>query len=460
MPRDISPSHELIAHFLKDNGYGETLAQFEKEHGKPIQPKLLNNVESLSDIIEDRLNYNTLVEELNKSNIDSVAENLPPALKAIADSQFEDWISPFPHTPRQLDGISALILSSAYDAATGDVYFTTNDGRVLLRSRDEEIKSFKLGEIIKKVMIIDNQETIALLAMSGMLYLKRTRSLESISQFATGSRFVVDAQYIRLGKEDYIVTLAWNNSLKLSRVKAKEKQVEQVSELKLNQQGTCFGLTIYRDRLVLLLGKLDNTLLEVYTLEGEVEEEDGKNKFELKYKISINDAEFTTASFSPRRIIIWNSGEHAGEIPLVAVATSHEPYMRVIITSLIDFDAVTSTSTSTEIRRNQIIRNLNTMSPQDKFSQPIIAWRLGTEKNNNNKVSGIWVMGDDGVIRGMDVVSGDVAVELKDDITNTGQGQSKSQTNHGKIKEFIGFVDQNRETLISCAVDKSITQWT
>lgn len=218
-----------------------------------------------------------------------------------------------------------------------------------------------------------------LLGMSGKLYLTDEKFNE-IEVIDTLSRFIIDANHVHSNGVDYIVILTWNSMLKL--VKLNESSV--VAALKLDQQGTCFDITTYRGEIVIVLGKLENTLLDVITIQEE--------QFASKYKISINDAEFTTSSFSPRFITI----SQKGGIPLVAVATSHEPYMRVIITSLIDFE----TSPLPPIARHQIIKNLNTLSPQDKFSQPLIAWR-----HNSEKESGIWVMGDDGVVRGLDLLT-------------------------------------------------------
>lgn len=110
--------------------------------------------------------------------------------------------------------------------------------------------------------------------------------------------------------------------------------------------------------------------------------------------------------------------------------------MRVIITSLIDFE----TSPLPPIARHQIIKNLNTLSPQDKFSQPLIAWR-----HNSEKESGIWVMGDDGVVRGLDLLDDKVAVELK-----------QHQT---KIKDFTCFYENGYEVLITSGIDRQTFEW-
>lgn len=469
MSKETTVVHELVAHFLKENNYVDTLDQFEKEHGKQIVPNALNEVESLELIVEDRLNFNLLQDRLKNTSIDTgIYGELPVGLKQLVSERFESWPVPYPHVPHALD-TKSLIISSAYDPYNGSVYFSSNDSKIIIVKDGVVVKTERFLEIVKKVLVVD-ETRVALIGMSGTMYLKRSGSLELVSEFSTGSRFIVDAQHIKYKGVDYIVLLAWNNVLKLFKIdngkdngNDQSEQSKLVSEMKLNQQGTCFSVVEYQGQLVLVLGKLESTLLEVYTLQDDTE-------FQLRYKISINDAEFTASSFSPRCIIVTPSRD-LGTVPLIAVATSHEPYMRIIVVSLIEFGAASSASNS--ISRNQIVRNFNTLAPQDKFSQPKIAWRLekGREnegKNENQKenenvdrkrerdVCGLWVMGDDGVMRGLDVVESKVVVELKrEDLA-----KQNSIGHSGKIREFITYIDEKGgENVISAGLDRQIIRW-
>ncbi|CCG20994.1 hypothetical protein CORT_0A06070 [Candida orthopsilosis Co 90-125] len=403
----------LVAHFLKENNYTQTLYHLELEHGKPVQPQLLNS-ESLSQIVEDRLQFSSYYNK-RKDPI-NVNEELPLRLKDLIHEQFVNWPSQYPQNPTKLN-IHSLVISSTYDENNGSVYFSTNDSQVII-SNSGTIKSIRFQEIVKKVLIVG--VNIVLLGMSGKLYLLN-ENFEDIGTFDTQSRFTVDVKHVNFNGTDYIIVLTWSNMLKLVKL---DDDISLVTELKLDQQGTCFDVTTYKNEIVIILGKLENTLLEVFTIQNE--------RFSPKYKISINDAEFTTSSFSPRFITISHKGNG---IPLIAVATSHEPYMRIIIISLIDFD-------STSIARNQIIKNLNTLSPQDKFSQPLISWKLDSKE----KESGIWVMGEDGIIRGLDIVDDKVVVELNQ--------------HQAKIKDFTSFINNNGdETLITSSIDRQTLEW-
>lgn len=111
---------------------------------------------------------------------------------------------------------------------------------------------------------------------------------------------------------------------------------------------------------------------------------------------------------------------------LLAVATSSEPHMKVIIvrllfpsTSILNETshsapraAVTQASQALEALALQnredaaILIQANTFAPQTSYSTPQVAWRPDG--------SGVWVNGDDGVVRGIEIKTGKVVALLKD----------------------------------------------
>lgn len=436
MSKQTTHIHKLIADYLKENNYLETLKQFENEHGNPIPAtKLLD--ESLSDIINDRIQYNTLLDD-NKTNegVINVNDELAPELKVIITQQFSNWITPFPHQPSKLIDIDGLVISSCHDKKNELIYLSSNDCKVYVIKQKQIIHTLKMPVVIKKILTIDNSDKVVLVGMNGILYLRERGTLEEIGQFQAHKRLIVNAKSITFQNRNYLITLGWDFHLRLILLNENNtdqnevQRFEILSELKLKQQGSCLDVTVYQDQLVIILGKTENTLLDVITMSGK-----DSRELTLVHKISLNDAEFTAAGFSPRCLMIENSGH----VPLIAVGTSHEPYMRLIIVPLQDL------ANEPSIKRNQIIKNLNTMSPQDRYSQPIIAWRL--QNLDNNKASGVWVMGDDGTIRGIDIVEDQVIVELKDG-------------HQGKIKDFITFIDEDSvEKLITSGIDREIVTW-
>ncbi|CAX44894.1 conserved hypothetical protein [Candida dubliniensis CD36] len=436
MSKQTTHIHRLIADYLKENNYLDTLRQFENEHGNPIPAtKLLD--ESLSDIINDRIQYNTLLGD-NKANegVINVNDELSSELKQIITQQFSNWITPFPRQPSKLIDIDGLVISSCHDKDNELIYLSSNDCKVYVVKQNNIVHVLKTPVVIKKILVIDDSDKVVLVGMNGILYLREKGKLQEIDQFQAHKRLIVDAKSIVFRNQKYLITLGWDFHLRLIMLhsnrgdKNEVQRFELWSELKLQQQGSCLDVTVYQDQLVIVLGKTENTLLDVITMSA-----NNSQELTLVHKISLNDAEFTAAGFSPRCLTIENSGH----VPLIAVGTSHEPYMRLIIVPLRDL------SHEPSIKRNQIIKNLNTMSPQDRYSQPIIAWRVQTP--DNNKASGVWVMGDDGTIRGIDIVEDQVIVELKDG-------------HQGKIKDFITFIDENSvEKLVTSGIDREIITW-
>ncbi|EMG45506.1 hypothetical protein SBY92_005001 [Candida maltosa Xu316] len=421
MSKQTTHIHKLIADYLKENNYPETLKQFEIEHGNRIHPsKLLD--ESLHDIITDRLQYNTLIHQTETINVN---DELNDDLKTIIRDEFTNWITPYPNTPSKLvNDIHGLVIGSCYSPTTGMVYFSTNDSKVYVVKGNDVVNSIKMPVVIKNVLCVGDSDVI-LVGMNGTLYLRHEESLVEVSDFQAHRRLIVDAKYIKSKGKEYIVSLGYDFYVRL--IELENGKFRLLSEIKLQQQGSCFDVTEYQNQVIIVLGKLENTLLDVISVNG-------NDELVPLYKISLNDAEFTASGFSPRSLTIQSL-----DIPLVAVGTSHEPYMRVIIVPLQE-----QNTTDGPIKRNQIIKNLNTMSPQDRYSQPIISWRLCKQQG---KASGVWVMGDDGIIRGLDIKEDKVVVELKNG-------------HEGKIKDFISYIDdENGEKLITCGLDREILEW-
>ncbi|GMG41923.1 unnamed protein product [Ambrosiozyma monospora] len=94
---------------------------------------------------------------------------------------------------------------------------------------------------------------------------------------------------------------------------------------------------------------------------------------------------------------------------------------------------------STPIIRNVIVSNLNGMSPQDKFSNAMILRRGRTDQEQ-----GIWIFGDDGIIRGFNLATGEVVENVK--------------AHDGRIKSgFSGTNSKGEEVVVTCgAVDRLV----
>lgn len=414
-----------IAQFLKENNYPETLKAFEREYGKPFSD---SPNEPLQTIIEDRYNYKALNAQAKDLELTTP---LNKELNAILNNQVDEWAVPYPKVPKLVtDSIDGLVISSClvFNENTPILFLGTSKTKLyvinLLSNEILQESTGFIGKCVIKNITIVSDNKLVLLGMNGKLHLceysyGETFEIKSIDELQAHPRLIVDTKSIQFNNDTYVVTLGWDFTLKVFTV---QDRLTPVTQYKLPTQGTSFDVTVFADKVTLVVGLNETTLLSVFHLI--------ENDLVLLYKISLNDAQFTLSTFSPRCISIQSLSLG---VPLIAVATSHEPYMRLIIVPLKDSTA----KGSVPIERDQILKNLSTLSPQDKYSQPIIRWKLSSNLKNN----GVWVVGEDGTIRGIDLIQERV-------ITNY-------QKHDGRIKSFTLAGDR----LITCGTDKLVYQW-
>ncbi|ODV78601.1 uncharacterized protein CANTADRAFT_26638 [Suhomyces tanzawaensis NRRL Y-17324] len=400
---------QLVAQFLHDKGYLETLAQFQKEHGKPIAFDELD--ESLEDIVKDRTVYKTIEQNVEDLKLSEWTEH--PLAEELAE--WKDGALP---SAQEVAGIDELVISGASDA--NYLFLTTNKLTVeVVDVQTGKIKkslSQVLGRVVVKNVVPLTDQRVIFIGMDGKFHLFHYDAdveLEKVSSIQGHKRLVVDARNIRVGEKEYVVSLGWDFMLKVFEV---TNQIVPVAELKLTSQGTCFDVVNYKGDTVIVLGKHESTLLEVIRLNVDAKQ------LVPQYKISLNDAEFTQYGFSPMAVAIDTT---TMPVPLVVVGTSHEPYMRLIVVSLAEYGV------AKDIARNQILKNVNSMSPQDKYSQALVVFRG----------SGVWVAGDDGVLRGIDLKHGKVVAE------------------HGGHNGKIKHLQAATGGLVSCGTDKVVKVW-
>lgn len=415
--------HSFVAHFLKDNGYLETLKTFEAEHGKQITTELPHD-ESLTDIITDRLKYLSTEPQVQ----DSHDKILDEELRSIKEKQFKEWAVPFPNVSHEIAKIDDLVIDSAIMHFDNKNYLilATSARELVVVDIESSSEVFRrknvIGDVvIRKIAVTSN--AVVLCGMQGKAFLCKFShgmlELNIEAERQIHARLVVDVKVVSWREQDYLVSLGWDYLVKVFKIE--ENDICPVGEpFKLANQGSCMDACVYKDRITVLVGKSEITLMDVLCM-GE------EQKLSLDCRIALNDAEFSAAGFTPMCVRIHQSGEN---VPLVAVGTSHEPFMRAVIVTLKQVGIAAQET----VQRNQIIANLNTLSPQDKYSQAILDWRPdGT---------GLWVLGDDGVIRGIDLSSGKVSAELSG--------------HEGRIKTLNVLTN----LLVSCGTDRHILKWT
>lgn len=410
--------HSFIAHFLKENGYLETLKSFEKEHGSAISTDLPHD-EALADIITDRMKYLT-----TKDVPASLHDHwLDPKFKKIKEEQFKEWSAPYPQAHKDLACLLDLVIDAAIFHLKEKPYLICGTSAKSLLVIDiqsgKQVLELKnvIDVVIRKVVV--SSQYLILCGMNGRAYMGKFSGITNfqiVGEAQIHARLVTDVKVISYDGADYLITMGWDFLVKIFKIS--DDLFTQIGEpFKLANQGTCIDACVYQEKIYIAVGKSEITLMDVLCLKS--------RQLELDCRIALNDAEFSASGFTPMCIQIFCKQD--SDLPLVAVGTSHEPFMRMVIVSLKDVGG------EADIKRNQIIANVNTMSPQDKYSQANIFWR--------HDGSGLWILGEDGTIRGLDLKLELVALELKQ--------------HEGRIKSCAHFDD----VVVSCGTDRRVIKW-
>lgn len=406
--------HSFVGHFLKSNGYTQTLKSFEAEHGSVI-PTELPHGELLEEILADRGNFLTLAKSPQ-----ALEDNVNEELKVIKNT-FKPWSAPYPSASRELGAPKALVVDCAFYRENGSTYglLATTAKTLVVLDVDSgnihtEITNPINGVVCKRIVVAS--ELVLLCGMDGKVYLGRLE--ENLAKFKVLSttqvhlRLITDVTVTNWRGQSVLVSMGWDKLVKVHTIHS--EKLEQIGVLELSHLGTSLDAVEHRGNLAIVVCKNEITLMDVLSLER-------NQPLKLHCKIALSDAEFLTTGFTPMCVRIFAQDLSQ---PVVAVATSHEPFMRVIVTALTD------TENPESILRGHILANFSTPSPQSKFSHARLEWRFDG--------SGLWLFGDDGVIRGFEVSTGRTVTELK--------------VHDGVIKSLC--VDKDR--LLTCGSDRKI----
>ena len=414
--------HSFVAQFLKENGYLETLRTFEAEYGKVI-PLELPHDETLEGILNDRLKYLAI----DAQNEPEFEEILSKDLKTIKDTQLKPWLAPYPKNRQDLGPVSELVVDCAILSRNGANFalLATSGKSLIVVSLETGKEIARVNSVIENVVIrriIVAENLVFLCGMNGKVTIGKLaedfENFEVLSETQIHQRLVTDMKVITFRGKLHLISIGWDFLVKVHELDGNHQLTPVGVPYKLANQGSCFDATVYHDKLYVLVCKKEITLMDVLCLD--------KQELVLDCRVALNDAEFSASGFTPMSIKIHHQPD---SVPLIAVGTSHEPHMRVIILLMQNVGQ----NDKLMILRNQILCNLSTLSPQDKYSDAQIQWRFDG--------SGVWIIGDDGVIRGLDLVNKSV-------VTLHGH--------EGRIKCVSFFEDK----LVSCGTDRNVIEWT
>jgi len=261
-----------------------------------------------------------------------------------------------------------------------------------------------------------------------------------------------------------LATASWDGTIKLYGVELGRNDADddaavpaiwdQTSvptiKLQTNPESILFVRHPDTDDLYLIASRRDSTHLSFYKINVSTSDE----HLEAVEAGRQNLAPHSNAwvAFTPSMLAL-----HPTDPGLIAVATSHLPHMKLIIVRLLfpgpAVQAAPGGTQASQARTELAIQDkedtairlqVSTLAPQTPYSTPVVVWRPNG--------SGVWVNGDDGVVRGVEVKTGKVVTMLKGHEAGT------------KVRTLWAgeVVDggATREILVSGGFDKRVFIWT
>ncbi|KAK9433478.1 WD40-repeat-containing domain protein [Lipomyces doorenjongii] len=412
--------HVLVARYLRDNGYNNTLDAFKEELGLEDDMIPSDHSITLESIIEQKRLFDL------SQDLDAVT---------LADNEEDKWHVPYPEfksiLPKQSPESNILFVSVAnLSIPTDDLSSDFARPCIISTSADSSLRIFDFYtfELLKVythlhsspilTLLVLNESTLLTGGMDGRLVVSNPATGDVITQLKDHMKYLVRIECSNDGK--YVATAGYDKKVNAYSI---ENTGSDEPTFRFNKIGTISfptspeaiafvppekETTIESTPPRLIVSRRDSTFLYYYKLFPVLSEAARHN---------LNPDSNSWVSFCAMDIIL-----EPMQSKFLGVATSTVPHMRfMMLQSGVD----------------TILKNVFTKAPQDAYSSARICWRPHG--------SGVWCNGDDGIIRGIELSTGNVAVELK--------------YHEGKVKAmFAGIVD-GREVLVTGGFDKTIAVW-
>ncbi|KAJ5106155.1 hypothetical protein N7456_002830 [Penicillium angulare] len=427
----------IVARFLRSNNYAETLQAFIREADLPV------DVGQSSGDDTHNLTVQKLLEEKKAFDHTVNSERYGESGKGN-----DIWTTPAPSKPINIRiPTSSNILAASvepwqYSSNDTDadklaqplIASTGADRQVHLLETGPEhaslasISGLSDSPVLSYVSILQGRYTL-MANMSGHLLLQhKSRILDTRKDHA---KYVVkviayEDQTESGYRKFWIATAGWDGNVFLYRLEIPTGEEEAdsplilgdpVARIKLstNPESLLFVPHVDSGELMLLVSRQDSTYIYYYKVSSSASE------LPLVGKQNLAPHSNAWVAFSPAHMAL--SPNDPG---LIAVATSTLPHLKVMVVRLLFPSAnslndtqmsaadiaVTQTTQALEALNIQnredaaILLQANTFAPQTAYSTPQVAWRPDG--------SGLWVNGDDGVVRGIETKTGKLMATLKD----------------------------------------------
>ncbi|KLJ09742.1 hypothetical protein EMPG_14840 [Blastomyces silverae] len=485
-PSSLSPC-VLVARFLRSNNYEQTLAAFLEETGLPpdlglsaSQPRSEDwTIEKLLEekmVFDKSLNFERTAHEEGHDGWSIPAPSTPNIIETPSQSNLVTVIVQ-PYIKSSEDGHpeeASIIITSGADKRVS--FYEAQAPYSLICTLEDLVDS----PLLSGTYLYDGAYR-AVTTMSGQLLLFQGPKLMASRKDHTKCAVAVVAfqEEPPVFQTTWLATAGWDSRIYIYRVTVPDVGAqltigEPLAIIKTATVPECilFMRSQATGDLVLLASLRDSTNLHYYLVESPL------NRLERGHRTISNEprecpllgkqnlAPHSNAwvAFSPACFAL-----SPRDPTLLAVATSSQPYMKLMFVRILMPSP--SPSASPEPRQNSgrrvtqasqamadlgihnredaaIVAQVNTMAPQTAYSTPQVVWRPDG--------SGVWVNGEDGVIRGIEARTGKLVVSLT--------GGHEPDTKVRSI--WAGWVRVNdgenglEERLVSGGFDKKLIMWT
>ncbi|KAN0081002.1 hypothetical protein V8E54_004206 [Elaphomyces granulatus] len=471
----------LIARFLRSNGFTDTLNVFIREAGLP--PDVGLGSSTCAAETDDGWTIEEVIQE--KKTFDKALKF--ERYRDDEGSASQKWSVPAPYKPTiiQTPSCSNMLSVSVetWQRSSGSegrlcpyIVATGADRRLTLfelTGNHEAAASFagiSDSPILSYVSVRNGKYQLATNMSGQLLLLDGSAVLDKRKDHA---KYVVKVAAYEKESSLLVATAGWDAKVLIYSLSLSGESPLAIGEpvanvrLETSPESILFVQNPDADDLMLLASRRDSTYLYYYGLPGPVgvavRERNTLYQCRLRGKQNLAPHSNAWVAFSPSCLAL--SPHDPG---LVAVALSTLPHMKIMIVRLlfpspdgVDTTSIEEAPGSSETQISQalealtlqnredaaIIIQANTLAPQTPYSTPQVVWRPDG--------SGLWVNGDDGLIRGIEAKTGKLVATLED-----------GHETGSKIRSiWAGWVNtvcnetEREEWLVSGGFDKRLIIW-
>ncbi|KAF2022132.1 WD40 repeat-like protein [Aaosphaeria arxii CBS 175.79] len=462
---------EVVAKFLRTNGYNETLASFIKEAGLAPDVGTASSNITIEQVLEEKQKF-----------------DLSLNFEKLGLEQSHGWTEPEPRTsnvvttlPTESNILSVHSIHVVLEVATGPkhcVAVTTADRKLhLIDPATPDLSLLKTYSDFQDSPLLDlivlEQRYLLVASMSGKMTVFDASQDRVVDERRDHKKYVVKIIAWPEEHSTIIASAGWDSKVLLYRFKTGSgidtKIGDPFATINLTSIPECitFIPAVDTSLPILLVTRRDSTFLHYYSIPA------ATTDAEVCFLGRQNLAPHSNAwvAFTPSDVQICPT-----DPSLAAIATSSTPHMKLIVVRLLvppsskampdlstDLDAATTQRTgldssqsltqaalaraelATQNREEAAITiNCNTMATQTAYSTPKLVWRPDG--------SGIYVNSDDGIVRGFEATTGKLMASLK----AHGAGS--------KVRCLVAIPpnlneDATKELLVSGGFDQKLIVW-